>query len=77
MINKEQWELLQRYITELEAVGIKIEVDKENRIVRTKIERWNVYNRFPYSNFHVSIYTKVLAGYKSMGYEVDTHSKIL
>lgn len=77
MISREKWEQIQSYIAALDEVGIHIKVDKENRTVRTEIERWNIYNPLPFSEFHVGIYSKVLAGYKSMGYEVDTQSKIL
>ncbi len=77
MISKERWELTQRYIVALEEVGIHINVDKENRTVSTNIERWNVYKPLPFSNYHVSIYSKVLAAYKSMGYKVETSPKIL
>jgi hypothetical protein len=77
MISKERLELTQRYIAALDEVGIHSEVDKENRTVRTAIERWNFYHRLPYSNFHFSIYSKVLEAYKLMGYEIDTRPKIL
>lgn len=41
MISKERLELTQRYIAALDEVGIHSEVDKDNRTVRTAIERWN------------------------------------
>ena len=77
MISKERWELTQRYISILDEVGIHIKVDKENRTVTTIIDKWNIYDPLPFSNFHISIYSKVLSAYKTMGYEVDKHSKIL
>ena len=73
MISKERWEQAQRYIADLDKAGIHVEVDKETKTIRTVIDGWNFSDPLPFNDFHVSIYSKVLAAYKAMGFKIESH----